>query len=257
MCPRCLNGSNGHDGHVRMSRICVRMFLLHAHINAATAHSMPPGCTLHHVRHPLALRPRRILTHSFTGLYRIMPTAPVVLAIGYHWNHPRIIQAHFDPHTIRLHVTQGPEIMARFGYEMDGFFVEPLEDSDNKAVVVASKRRGGTSRASMERYGDGDGGATLSTSPYDAATDDRRVDATSEQYVVSNIERYIAKLKSREYEAVLIGFLIRLGTDRAETVLLERIVNATREFAPRTKMAFNWSPGSTLDALKRVVPVLN
>lgn len=183
---------------------------------------------------------------------------PVVLDIGYNWNHPKIIEAGFDPHSIRLRIAGGPQTMAMFGYEMDGFFVEPLGDvgaEPDACEPIAASERKSRSLSNQYYYSSGsDPDSCNGATPINTVTN-RFVDITSEQYIAFNIKRYIEKLKSKNYEAVMIGYSIRMGTDKAETVLFERLVNATREFAPRTKLAFNWNLGSTLDALKRVAPV--
>ncbi|EIM82896.1 uncharacterized protein STEHIDRAFT_160513 [Stereum hirsutum FP-91666 SS1] len=187
-----------------------------------------------------------------------MVMSPVVLDVSYNWNHPKIIEAGFDPHSIRLRIAAGPQTMAMFGYEMDGFFVEPLDDVDAESntydPTIANKRK---SNSLSSQYYDSSGSDPDSCDG-DTTIDiftNRFVDTSSEQYIASNIKRYIEKLRSREYEAVMIEYSIRMGTDKVETVLFERLVNATREFAPRAKLAFNWNLGSTLDAFKRVTPV--
>lgn len=221
------------------------------------------GYLLHHLilsntRSPI--HPRLTLpassSQSSTSNLIIVVMGPVVLDIGYNWNHPKIIEAGFDPHSIRLRIAGGPETMAMFGYEMDGFFVEPLGDIDAECNTYTPAIVSGW-KSSFSRFHNSSGSDPDSC---DGATTTNRatnrcIDITSEQYIASNIQRYIEKLKSRDYEAVVIGYSIRLGTDKAETILFEGLVNATREFAPRTKLAFNWNPASTLDALRRVAPV--
>lgn len=234
-----------------------QLMFLRPYFQASTAY-LPPHLNLPnnhpHVHSPPHFAPA--CSPSTLNFFRVM--SPTVLDVGYNWNHPKIIEAGFDPHSIRLRIAAGPQTMAMFGYEMDGFFVEPLDDvdaeSDDYDLTIAGKQR--FNRLSSQYY-DSSGSDPDSCDGASAADTftNRIVDISSEQYIASNIKRYIEKLRSREYEAVMIEYSIRMGTDKAETVLFERLVNATREFAPRAKLAFNWNLGSTLDAFKRVTPV--
>lgn len=68
-----------------------------------------------------------------------------------------------------------------------------------------------------------------------------------------SIQAYIDALKSRHWDGVIIGFGVR-GNPKL-TVYFEMLVNMVVEHSPGTKLLFNSSPDSTLDAAKRQVPI--
>ncbi|WP_225848574.1 hypothetical protein [Streptomyces sp. HPF1205] len=63
---------------------------------------------------------------------------------------------------------------------------------------------------------------------------------------------YRAALAARDYDFVVIGAGVRL--DPALTPLLEVLVNATHELAPKAKICFNVSPTTTVKAVQRWWP---
>ncbi|KAI0087086.1 hypothetical protein BDY19DRAFT_893607 [Irpex rosettiformis] len=60
-------------------------------------------------------------------------------------------------------------------------------------------------------------------------------------------------ITSRKWDVIIIGFGVRGTPDF--TVFFEWLVNEIKEKAPQTKIGFNHSPESTLDAAKRLAPV--
>ena len=58
---------------------------------------------------------------------------------------------------------------------------------------------------------------------------------------------------SRKWDAIIIGFGVR-GMPQS-TEFFEWLVNEIKEKAPQSKIGFNQSPESTLDAAKRLAPV--
>jgi hypothetical protein len=59
-------------------------------------------------------------------------------------------------------------------------------------------------------------------------------------------------LKSARFDCVVIGAGLRLPPERVS--LFEKIVNAVHVLAPRSRIAFNTSPGDTAEAVRRWVP---
>jgi len=60
-------------------------------------------------------------------------------------------------------------------------------------------------------------------------------------------------LKHKHWDGVVVGFGVR--GEPSLTVFFEQIVNVVREHSPTTKLLFNTSPGSTIDAAKRWLPI--
>ena len=68
-----------------------------------------------------------------------------------------------------------------------------------------------------------------------------------------NIEKFKNELTSRPYlDAVVIGMGVRGNAQY--TVLLEQLVNAIVEVAPKVKILFNSNVMTTIDAVKRWFP---
>ncbi len=66
------------------------------------------------------------------------------------------------------------------------------------------------------------------------------------------VEDYIAYLRSNQVDGVIIGAGIRLLKEM--TVLLEDLVNATKDTAPTAKIMFITSPEATVEAAQRHFP---
>jgi len=64
---------------------------------------------------------------------------------------------------------------------------------------------------------------------------------------------FIDALKSREWDAVIIGFGVR--GDKQYTEFFEWLVNEIRTQVPGAKLGFNSSPESTMESAKRLVPL--
>lgn len=122
--------------------------------------------------------------------------APLILGVGFHWNHPMIATSGFTPERIQTAITSSFASLASAGYPIEGFFIETTD-----------------------------------------------LDTT--------LEEWKRKLQEKKWETVMFGWGVR-GTPK-ETVTFEALINAAREYAPQAKFAFNMSPDTTLDALKRVV----
>jgi hypothetical protein len=63
----------------------------------------------------------------------------------------------------------------------------------------------------------------------------------------------VDELNARHWDGVIIGFGVR--GNKALTVWFESLVNTVIELSPKTKILFNSSPDSTLDAAKRNLPL--
>lgn len=122
--------------------------------------------------------------------------APLILGVGFHWNHPMIATSGYTSEQIQTAVTASYASLPAAGYLLEGFFIETTD-----------------------------------------------LDATLEQWK--------QKLQEKKWEAVMFGWGLR-GMPK-ETITFEAMMNAVREYAPQAKFAFNTSPDTTLDALKRVV----
>jgi hypothetical protein len=66
-------------------------------------------------------------------------------------------------------------------------------------------------------------------------------------------QQFTEVISSRQWDAVIIGFGLR-GFPQY-TVFFEWLVNEIKNKAPGTKIGFNSSPESTLDAAKRLAPL--
>ncbi|EWC44352.1 hypothetical protein DRE_01178 [Drechslerella stenobrocha 248] len=62
------------------------------------------------------------------------------------------------------------------------------------------------------------------------------------------------KLGEEKWDAVIIGWGVRGNKDL--THWMEDMVNCIREKAPNTKILFNWDPESTIDTVRRNIPIL-
>ncbi|KAG8993763.1 hypothetical protein FRB94_006622 [Tulasnella sp. JGI-2019a] len=69
-----------------------------------------------------------------------------------------------------------------------------------------------------------------------------------------NLNRLINQLKERTWDGIIIGFGVRGNPKMTE--YFEAIVNTIREYAPQAKFIFNHSPPSSLDGVKRQVPLV-
>jgi len=63
----------------------------------------------------------------------------------------------------------------------------------------------------------------------------------------------IDELKNKYWNGVIVGFGVRGDPDL--TVFFEQIINAVQQYSPTTKLLFNSSPDSVLDAAKRGFPI--
>ncbi|KAI0087085.1 hypothetical protein BDY19DRAFT_956004 [Irpex rosettiformis] len=66
-------------------------------------------------------------------------------------------------------------------------------------------------------------------------------------------EEVIEAITSLKWDAVVIGFGMRGMPEH--TVFFEWLVNEVKDKAPQAKIGFNVDPESTLDCVKRLVPV--
>lgn len=69
----------------------------------------------------------------------------------------------------------------------------------------------------------------------------------------SSITAIINELKGRHWDGVVIDFVVRANPDM--TPFFEMLVNTIVETSPSTKLLFNASPGSAIDAAKRQLPI--
>ncbi|KAF7975235.1 hypothetical protein HWV62_10200 [Athelia sp. TMB] len=63
----------------------------------------------------------------------------------------------------------------------------------------------------------------------------------------------VAQLREKQYDGVIIGFGVRGAPEL--TVFFEEAVNVIKDTLPTTKLLFNSSPLSSLDAVKRNFPL--
>jgi len=90
--------------------------------------------------------------------------------------------------------------------------------------------------------------AGVDTSMKEAGYEYRFVGVTPEAGVGPLIE----ELKSNPVDGICIGFGVRGFPE--STPFFEKIIAAIREHAPKSKLFFNTSPDSTVDAAKRWLP---
>ncbi|KAF3935846.1 hypothetical protein ABW19_dt0201109 [Dactylella cylindrospora] len=69
----------------------------------------------------------------------------------------------------------------------------------------------------------------------------------------NGIKVFEDKLLEQKWDAVIIGWGAR-GNPKL-TWWLEDMVNCIREKSPETKIMFNWDPESTIDTVKRNIPI--
>jgi hypothetical protein len=69
------------------------------------------------------------------------------------------------------------------------------------------------------------------------------------------VEAYIDYLKTNRVDGVCVGFGMRSSSNVALTSFLEHLIEATRTHSPHSKIIFNTSPDSTVEAAKRWFPL--
>ena len=122
-------------------------------------------------------------------------------------------------------------------------------------LTVALGRYIATNASSQTAFGDIDRVkqmvAAAHASVHEAGFDSDMIDLNPEEHKDS-INRLSEKLRSRQYDAMLVGYGIR--GNRELTPLFEGIVQTWHEVSPKTKVMFGNSPTDVIITLKRNFP---